>query len=785
MSIENLKKVATRNNESDILEKINIIENSDNFKIAVMGRFSSGKSTLINSLLNKKDLLPSGLSESTARITLITYDENERFTKVFKDGKEESSPLKNLNNFHLENKEIENIDYFKVYINNSNLKGVTIVDTPGLAGLNESAKNISYNFLPNVDLALYVVFPQGFNEEDEKFLSFSEKYISHIIPIINQVDLIEKIKTNNDYSNLRNYNETWLKISNVSEKNPMFFYSSVSNFEHDNRGNNELKKYLFETIINSKEKIKKESFEIKSEYLAQNMKAILEKKSSLLSLALDDPKIEIKIDNLKNQLAKFDFDFKTKQIQIHDCLQNKNNEFNKDFKITNKKKALEEKNKLESNNNFENFRNDIKKSTKDFLIESKEQWTKEIQDEASKIANQFQKKFNTEINSIFKENFSFELETKIDKFEPVDINTLMSNVENKKQKYIEMIEEIQKNIKNNQINDEEFNKNKKAIEEFLKTCGKEGDELLSKMNEIQNLPPEYIEIIHKGSSENFKNWGKLAGSVFDWSLIILPGTQIKYIEPLMTLAKGMGASKNILDKITYVDDKVQKANKFVNEIKSSIKTEIADKIDKKVTLFDKATGFMENLTFKKWGGELGQKIGEFIDPLTITREIDNNWTLEKERSFLIINDKLDDLKSNHSLKIEQKFELEKKIQNLEKQNQQNQRELNEYIEMCKNLDEENKNITALQKEKTENYILYLQTSINKIFEESYNQFIEFTSLTIENIEENLEIYILEELSKEKTNMVKLLESTELNYNSSRDKKLEEITLIKKDMELLK
>lgn len=790
MLIENLKKVATRNNEVDIIEKIDIIENSDNFKIAVMGRFSSGKSTLINNLLNKKDLLYSDLSEATAKITLISYSEKEFFTVVFKDkAPKKTFSLDKLNNFHLNNKELlQNIDYFKVYINNPNLKGITIIDTPGLAGLNESAKDISYNFLPNVDLALYVVFPQGFHQEDIKFLDFSEKYISNIIPIINQVDLIEKIKTNNDYSNLEDYNKKWKEISKISEKHPMFFYSSISNFDYNNRGNEALKKYIFETIVNDRDKLKKESIETKVQYLLQKIKSTLEQKKSLLTLSLDDPQAEIKIERLKNQMSKFDFDFKSEKTKIDERLNLVNNEFSKDFKLNLAKKALEEKNKIENKEKNkilkESFRDELKKTTKDFLLDSKEKWTAKIQEESNEIANEFTKEFNSEISKIFKNNFNFELETKIDKFEPININSLMESIESKKNTYIKMMQKLKESLDQNDINVQQIADERIAIEEYLKSYSLEADSILSKRNEIASSPIEYIDVINKGSGDKGKEIGKLVGLVADWSLIFLPGTQIKYLEPIMTVAKGMGASKEILSKIDSYGSKLKK----INDLGVDFKKQIMGKSpihNKSVSLFDKATDFMQNLTFQKWAGELGGKIGDFIDPPTITQEIDPEWEKMKMDSLYRVNEELEQLKKNMNLQTDNKYEIEKKRKFLEKQKLLNEEQIKDYHEMVNKLEIEKKNITLIQENKEENYILYLQSSIDKIFKEAKEQFIDFTYIAINNIEENLKLYVLEERINEKNNILKLLESTELNYNSSRDEKLKDMTLIDADLELLK
>lgn len=69
--------------------------NKEEYRITVVGQFSSGKSTFINALIGR-DILPHGVSETTATITYIhnVQENDERLGTalvVFRDDKTEKS----------------------------------------------------------------------------------------------------------------------------------------------------------------------------------------------------------------------------------------------------------------------------------------------------------------------------------------------------------------------------------------------------------------------------------------------------------------------------------------------------------------------------------------------------------------------------------------------------------------------------------------------------------------------------------------------------------------------
>lgn len=103
--------------------------------VPVVGGFSSGKSTLINSFLGSK-LLPTAIRPETAIAAELRYSEEE-YIEAIKDEKANHYQLSQLAEIKDNG---QNFDYLKIYLNNENLKSIApliLVDMPGFGAFNE------------------------------------------------------------------------------------------------------------------------------------------------------------------------------------------------------------------------------------------------------------------------------------------------------------------------------------------------------------------------------------------------------------------------------------------------------------------------------------------------------------------------------------------------------------------------------------------------------------------------------------------------------------------------
>jgi len=133
---------------------------SRSFEIAVFGRVSSGKSSLLNYVVGR-DLLPVGVNPITAVPTRVIYGPEPRATAWFADRKPENLTLDRLAEYVTEERNPGNTHHVTrivVELPASRLReGIVYVDTPGLGGLASSGAAETKAYLPKCDLGLVLI----------------------------------------------------------------------------------------------------------------------------------------------------------------------------------------------------------------------------------------------------------------------------------------------------------------------------------------------------------------------------------------------------------------------------------------------------------------------------------------------------------------------------------------------------------------------------------------------------------------------------------------------------
>lgn len=133
---------------------------STSFQIAIFGRVSSGKSSLLNYIL-QTNVLPVGVNPITAVPTRIVHANEPRLMVTYFDGKRERLPIERLAEFVSEQfnpGNSKNATRIVVEIPSARLRdGVAFVDTPGLGSLATSGARETLAYLPQCDLGVILV----------------------------------------------------------------------------------------------------------------------------------------------------------------------------------------------------------------------------------------------------------------------------------------------------------------------------------------------------------------------------------------------------------------------------------------------------------------------------------------------------------------------------------------------------------------------------------------------------------------------------------------------------
>lgn len=192
---------------------------ADTFKVAVVGEYSSGKSSLLNVLLRlhaadgrKADgLLPTHVQPTTAVITMLVYDETRSIETTLDTGQTLPVSAEQLNGFLTEptlrrkkfgwQSNAEENERIAAHIKTVRVgcvspllgEGIELIDTPGIGSINEDHAQITREFTAGVDAALFLVSvdpPMG--EREMTFLQHIKTITDRCLFVQTKRDLGER-----------------------------------------------------------------------------------------------------------------------------------------------------------------------------------------------------------------------------------------------------------------------------------------------------------------------------------------------------------------------------------------------------------------------------------------------------------------------------------------------------------------------------------------------------------------------------------------------------------------
>jgi GTPase Era involved in 16S rRNA processing len=166
------------------------------FHLVVLGQFKRGKSTFINSLLGDR-VLPTSVVPLTSIVTLLKYGEEEVVEVLFNDGSKTTISRDQLEEYVTERgnpSNEKNVKHVEVAYPSGYLKdGVFIIDTPGVGSTFENNTEMTYNYLPRVDAALFLLaVDPPISQSEIAFLEDVKDYVEKIFFVQNKIDYMNE-----------------------------------------------------------------------------------------------------------------------------------------------------------------------------------------------------------------------------------------------------------------------------------------------------------------------------------------------------------------------------------------------------------------------------------------------------------------------------------------------------------------------------------------------------------------------------------------------------------------
>lgn len=291
----------------DIIDKNSLVKErvvNPSHYVVMLGETSSGKSALINSILEKKIMIESVRPTTGVVAEVVVSAEEDIWSKVGKDGSITELEKDEFDKFVVNpTSDIHRLRY-KGRSKEDKFAGIRLFDTPGYGSLVDYHEDILKEFIPEGDFIVYVVsYRVGLNDDDYQFLKYVGEIISDKVEVILAINMCPKDITedNKRITEIRkNINEcihrdveTFL-IESSSEKNPdaqklwNYIYERVNNPEKIEELGEALKNYQDYVLgeceikvnskiasiesaqndLNERKKLTKEFFECKEEITA-------------------------------------------------------------------------------------------------------------------------------------------------------------------------------------------------------------------------------------------------------------------------------------------------------------------------------------------------------------------------------------------------------------------------------------------------------------------------------------------------------------------------------------
>lgn len=186
---------------SDTLNNIELTTAKKAFKIAVVGEFSTGKSTFINAMIGR-DLLSHATQEVTATITNI--HNVSRSDKRYKtcdvtcyDGSvihlEDDGKLVEFTTTQSRERnvvqDIQFVDYYTDFMEEG--ADVVIVDTPGLNGMADGHRELTLEEVKQANYCIYLFGIRGMADTDKAIIRQLSHYQNKFIFVLNFIDQIK------------------------------------------------------------------------------------------------------------------------------------------------------------------------------------------------------------------------------------------------------------------------------------------------------------------------------------------------------------------------------------------------------------------------------------------------------------------------------------------------------------------------------------------------------------------------------------------------------------------
>lgn len=554
------------------------------FSIVVVGEFSAGKSTLLNTLMGER-YLPSFSTETTATVNYLRHKSLSRSGNevlvMFGDGHMEEHTVASLETMRKyvsvksEIKVAETVEYVELYLNSQFLQdGITLVDSPGLNGVAEGHKEITEQQIRKSHACIFVFSAnQPGSSTDFNFLKDIKSKMNTVLFVLNRIDEVkaEEQTVEDVVSVLKSSYKKQFPDDKIPEiwpvaAYPALVYRSKEELSYNNRTgfSNEEKKRFYENsrieafeerllrFITQGEKSKQELLapaeRVKS-LLTQRKESFINRVKELNS-ATDTNDIDLEITALNNQIDKLTSTMESKREEISD-------------RITDLIKETSEKSKSEFLKLQEKYVkqidgwldiSDIQRNSVNFDLKIQDDYLRSANNVYQDFADEFQELSRSKYRECLlyieaavetmQDGISFKMSERFD-FDKFDFNVGLKEYTDKKEKLQKELDDLEQkliNVQDEAVENRRLKNKKEMLEYELQEVQRRADRYNSALG--KRPPVEKREF-----TEETKQWrGGLFGKIATLFVGKETVSKVKY-ENDDSLLKAYEADKEEYEKI--------------------------------------------------------------------------------------------------------------------------------------------------------------------------------------------------------------------------------------------
>lgn len=210
----------------------------EEYRITVVGQFSSGKSTFINALIGR-DILPHGVSETTATITYIhnvKKDDVKRNKAVIRFSNQKIEEI----DFNKDSKAL--VDYLTTTSKKYNVatevlrvdiyvcfegveSKVVIIDTPGLEGVTEGLMELTLEEVQHSDASICLFHIRGLSDADIPFFEYLQHFQRQLFFVLNGIDNLKESEGQSYAESLDTFKQQIKKHVHAQKDTPFYAYA--------------------------------------------------------------------------------------------------------------------------------------------------------------------------------------------------------------------------------------------------------------------------------------------------------------------------------------------------------------------------------------------------------------------------------------------------------------------------------------------------------------------------------------------------------------------------------